>query len=92
MVFHGLKNQGFSQAAHELAVRTLEMMLDESTTREYYNGETGAGQGLSPFWGWSSLGYVMALEDLLEYDPTQLRRDGEMVTLAGFAGKGDGCF
>ena len=81
MVFHGLKNQGFSQAAHQLAVRTLEMMLAESTTREYYNGETGAGQGLSPFWGWSSLGYVMALEDALEYDPTQLCRSGDMVTL-----------
>ena len=81
MVFHGLKNQGFSQAAHQLAVRTLEMVLAESTTREYYNGETGAGQGLSPFWGWSSLGYVMALEDALEYDPTQLCRSGDMVTL-----------
>ena len=72
---------GDMNVAHQLAVRTLEMMLAESTTREYYNGETGAGQGLSPFWGWSSLGYVMALEDALEYDPTQLCRSGDMVTL-----------
>jgi len=26
------------------------------------NGETGSGQGLAPFWGWSSLGYVMKAE------------------------------
>lgn len=84
MVFQGLRRHGFEEVAHQLASRTLEMMLAESTTREYYNGETGAGQGLSPFWGWSSLGYVMALEDKLGYDPTRQDKPGEFVTLAGF--------
>jgi hypothetical protein len=31
-------------------------------TREYYNAETGTGQGLNPFWGWSTLAYAMLLE------------------------------
>lgn len=80
MVFHGLWNQGFRAEARLLAEKTLELVLAESTTREYYNGETGAGQGLSPFWGWSSLGYVMALEERLSYDPTDLSRR-EFLTL-----------
>ncbi len=74
MIFHGLRNQGFCAEAKELAEKTFSLVLGESTTREYYNGETGAGQGLSPFWGWSSLGYVMTLEQMLGYDPTDLSR------------------
>jgi hypothetical protein len=49
------------------------MVLDVNpVTREYYNAETGAGEGLARFWGWSSLGYVMPLELELNYDPTDL--------------------
>lgn len=82
MIFHGLVNQGFTAEARELAEKTFSLVLGESTTREYYNGETGAGQGLSPFWGWSSLGYVMALEMALNYDPTDLSRR-EFLRLEG---------
>jgi len=42
----------------------------ETSTREYYNAETGCGLGLDPFWGWSSLAYLMPLEQELGYDPT----------------------
>jgi glycogen debranching enzyme len=72
MVFHGLLKQGFVEAAEQLAYRTFEMALGEETTREYYNGETGAGQGLYPFWGWSTLAYLMPLELELGYDPTEI--------------------
>jgi hypothetical protein len=40
--------------------------------REYYDSENGQGYGMNPFWGWSSLAYVMPLEYQLQYDPTKL--------------------
>jgi hypothetical protein len=72
MAFHGLIKHGYRDLAGELAYRTFEMALREETTREYYNAETGTGQGLYPFWGWSTLAYLMPLEFELEYDPTHL--------------------
>ncbi len=45
MVFHGLIDYGFSELAEAIAYRTFEMVLNEETTREYYNGETGNGLG-----------------------------------------------
>ena len=74
MVFHGLLRYGYKDAARELAEKTFRMVLQESATREYYNGETGSGQGLNPFWGWSSLAYFMPVECQLGYDPTDLTR------------------
>ena len=63
---------GYKDVARELAEKTFDMVLSESTTREYYNGETGAGQGLNPFWGWSTLAYMMPVEYQLGYDPTDV--------------------
>lgn len=74
MVFHGLLKYGYKDAARELADKTFRMVLQESATREYYNGETGSGQGLNPFWGWSTLAYIMPVEYQLGYDPTDLTR------------------
>ena len=72
MLFHGLMKQGYKELAGELAYRTFDLVISEETTREYYDSETGIGQGLNPFWGWSSLGYFMPLEFELEYDPTEI--------------------
>lgn len=69
MILHGLMRHGFWKEAEALAAKTFEMALLESTTREYYNGETGTGQGLSPFWGWSALAYVMPYEVRERYAP-----------------------
>ncbi len=66
MIFHGLIRYGFDQAAQELALDL------NPVTREYYNSETGQGYGMNPFWGWSSLAYLMPLEYELHYDPTDL--------------------
>jgi glycogen debranching enzyme len=74
VVFHGLVKQGFPDVAEELAYKTLDMVLREEATREYYNAETGTGQGLYPFWGWSTLAYLMPLEFELAYDPTDIDR------------------
>lgn len=79
MVFHGLVKYNYKEAAKELAYKTFNMALAESTTREYYNGETGSGQGLNPFWGWSSLAYLMPIEYELGYDPTDIERRNFMI-------------
>lgn len=72
MIFHGLLKYGYNKEAKELADKTFNLVMQEETTREYYNAETGNGLGLNPFWGWSTLGYFMPLEYELKYDPTAL--------------------
>ncbi|MGB2676932.1 MAG: trehalase family glycosidase [Candidatus Acidiferrum sp.] len=73
MIFHGLMDYGFDKEARELADRTYAMVLDKNAlTREYYDSQTGQGYGMNPFWGWSSLAYVMSLEDTLHYNPMNL--------------------
>jgi len=62
MVFRGLINYGYTDIAQELANKTFELVVSEEQLREFYNGETGNGQGRMPFWGWSSLGYIMKAE------------------------------
>lgn len=75
MIFHGLMDYGYTDIAKELAYKTFDMVLSEDETREYYNGETGTGEGLNPFWGWSSLAYVMPLEYEMEYNPSAIITD-----------------
>lgn len=81
MVFHGLRKAGFEDAARQLAYKSFELVIREETTREFYNGETGAGQGLNPFWGWSALAYFMPFEYEMSYDPTDISR-GEILPIA----------
>lgn len=70
MVMHGLVHYGYADVARKLAARCLAMALDRNpVTREYYDSDTGKGDGMNPFWGWSSLAYVMPLDLALDYDP-----------------------
>jgi hypothetical protein len=49
------------------------MVLNENdVTREYYNSDTGKGNGMNPFWGWSSLAYVMPVDLVQHYNPMDL--------------------
>ena len=63
MIFHGLLQYGYNDAAKELALRTLKLaMAANPVTREFYDSDTGKGNGMNPFWGWSSLAYVMPID------------------------------
>ncbi|MFI3238534.1 MAG: trehalase family glycosidase [Lachnospiraceae bacterium] len=72
MLMHGLFDYGYKDLAIELSVKTFDMVFNEDEIREYYNAETGVGQGLNPFFGWSTLGLFMPFEMLENYDPTQI--------------------
>ncbi len=73
MIFHGLLKYGYEKEASELADKTYSLAMDKNAvTREYYDSENGQGYGMNPFWGWSSLAYVMPIEYKLRYDPTDL--------------------
>ena len=76
MVMHGLTQYGYHKEAKELADKSFEMVLAQEETREYFNAETGNGEGLNPFWGWSTLAYFMPLELELGYDPTAVGEKG----------------
>lgn len=73
MIFHGLLRYGYRAEAQALADKTFAMALYVNpVTREYYDSDTGQGYGMDPFWGWSSLAYVMPLDLRLHYDPTDV--------------------
>lgn len=71
LVMHGLQRYGYTALAAEIVAKTGEL-LRLSGEREYYETDTGEGCGLSPFWGWSLLGYFMEAEQVEHRDPTSL--------------------
>ncbi len=73
MIFHGLMRYGYRKEARQLADKTFDLALNRNpVTREYYDSDSGQGYGMNPFWGWSSLAYVMPFDYRLNYDPTDL--------------------
>ena len=84
MVFRGLVDYGYTDIARQVADKSFELVVSEPFLREYYNGETGAGQGRAPFWGWSGLGYIMKAElegGFCHSDPGNQR----FITFDGFS-------
>jgi hypothetical protein len=75
MVFHGLRNYGYTDLAALVADRTYRL-VKETGDCEYYDTETGRGCGLDPFWGWSLLGHFMRYEAANVYDITSLEEPG----------------
>ena len=87
MIMHGLMYYGYKDIARDLAQHTYKMALDENpVTREYYDSDTGKGNGMNPFWGWSSLAYVMPIDVELGCDPMNLT--GEVRPLLKGSGAG----
>ena len=74
MVMHGLMEYGFYDLAELTAYKTAQL-LAKSQDREFYDTESGKGDGLNPFWGWSLLGYFMPMEAFEDFDPTDLELD-----------------
>jgi len=73
MIFHGLLQYGYRGPAKELATKSFKMALEmNDNTREYYDSDTGKGNGMNPFWGWSALAYIMPLDYATSYDPMDL--------------------
>jgi putative isomerase len=62
MIYHGLRDYGYPQLASIVAHYT-HQLVQKSGNREYYDAETGEGNGLDPFWGWSLLGHFMPYEE-----------------------------
>lgn len=72
--FQGLRRYGFTAEATELAERSLRL-IDRSGFREWYLCDSGAGQGLDPFWGWSMLMMFVVLEAEIGFDPSEITFD-----------------
>ncbi len=75
MLMHGLADYGYHGEAAQLALKSYNMVISEDEVREYYNAETGIGQGINPFWGWSALALFMPMEIIERHDPTGLNLD-----------------
>ncbi|SDW32189.1 putative isomerase [Lutibacter oricola] len=73
MICHGLTDYGYKDLAKEIAHKTYNLVLNNKSTREFFNAETGEGLGMNPFFGWSSLAYYLPLELELNYNPMDLK-------------------
>src|ERR1035437_6430087 len=72
-IFHGPVQYGYESVARQLALKTIQMALNENAvTREYYNSDTGKGNGMNPFWGWSFLAYVVPFDLVQHHNPMDL--------------------
>ena len=61
MTVHGLVRYGYINEARMLADKTAEL-VNKAGNREYFVTETGEGQGLKVFWGWTLLAYFVQQE------------------------------
>ena len=72
MIYHGLKDYGYSDLATLLAHRTARL-IEKAGDREYYTSGSGEGVGLDPFWGWSLLGHFFIFEEGFNTDITKFK-------------------
>lgn len=67
MIYRGLRRYGYSQLASLVAHYT-HQLVRKAGNREYYDAETGEGNGLDPFWGWSLLAHFLPYEEQAAFD------------------------
>lgn len=78
-IFKGLKKYGYLEFASQVARETYENVKNIGD-REYYTTESRQGCGLNPFWGWSLLAYFMPMEDMMDFDITEIQMERNQVT------------
>jgi putative isomerase len=71
MVCHGLRAYGYTELAALLSHYTVDLVR-KAGNREYYDAETGEGNGLDPFWGWSLLAHFMDYESAVNSELNSL--------------------
>ena len=63
LITHGLKNYGYEEEALHISRKFYEVSVNNPSLYEWYNAETGEGQGMHPFVaGISILGLILPLE------------------------------
>ena len=82
LIVHGLIDYGFKKEAEMIANKLYNVVSKEEGLFEWYNAETGDGQGLNPFWaGASIMGVVLPVELKQEFNPI---KTGSVVKLLKF--------
>lgn len=72
MIYRGLRAYGYRNLAALVAQHTHDL-IKHTGNREYYDAETGEGNGLDPFWGWSLLAHFLPYEEGGEDDITAIQ-------------------
>ena len=71
LIIHGLEQYGFHSVAGDIAAKWLAAASNPAGLYEWYNAETGQGEGSNPFWAGSSvLGLFAATELRHGVNPT----------------------
>ena len=71
LIIHGLQQYGFHTEARDIAAKWLAAASNPAGLFEWYNAETGQGEGQNPFWAGSSvLGIFVPTELRHDVDPT----------------------
>ena len=82
LIIHGLQRYGFHAEAREIAAKWLAAASNPAGLYEWYNAETGRGEGSNPFWAGSSvLGLFAATELRHGVNPTAVKPLGQRLNL-----------
>lgn len=72
MIVHGLMDYGFEEDARHIAHQLYEAVSAKEGLYEWYDAETGKGQGMNPFWaGATIVGALLPAELELGFDPSK---------------------
>ena len=73
LIVHGLADYGYRQEARHIAQRFFDAVAADPMLYEWYNAETGEGQGMHPFCAGSTvLGAFLPAELAMDFDPTKI--------------------
>lgn len=82
-IVHGLENYGYHREALYIANKFFEVSINNPSLYEWYNAETGEGQGQHPFCaGASILGIFIPLEIEVGLDPTRILEIDEKLDVS----------